>query len=312
MLPIKTLKIILPLLIFSSLFSCSEIVMEKDISDKTVELVAPVNNAQFVSTGVTFTWNGVENATQYQIQIAKPNFTNPLQIVLDTTITATSFTQQLAIGQYEWRVRALNSSYNTPFTTRTITIASNDDFQSNTVVLIAPTNNLITNTAAQTLSWQSVIGATSYQIQVFDSTNTIVLDQNTSSTTYNYTFAEGSYQWKVRASNGTDNTLYSARSILVDVTAPNTPTLVTPTNTSSTTATDISFSWNRTPIAGSTEKDHIYIYSDSGLTNLVYESDAISPYSKTLTSGTYYWRVKSSDSAGNIAAASNTFSFTIN
>lgn len=310
----KLVKIKLLLLLGMALilFSCSEIINEKDISDKSVELVAPTNNAQFISTGITFTWNSVDNASGYQLQIARPNFTSPLEIVLDTTISTTTFTTQLAIGQYQWRVRAINSAYQTAFSTRTITIASNDDFQNNTVLLISPTNNLISNTATQNLTWQSVIGATSYQLQVFDSTNTIILDQNMSETNYNYTFQEGSYQWKVRATNGTESTLYSSRSILVDLTAPNTPTLLSPANASATTTTDISFSWNRTAIAGSTEKDHIYIYSDSALNNLVFESDVTSPYTKTLTSGTYYWRVKSSDSAGNIGTNSATFSFIIN
>ncbi|WP_298140162.1 hypothetical protein [Flavobacterium sp.] len=300
------------LLILFSLISCSEIVSEEDISDDTLLLTAPVNNAQFVSTSVTFSWEYLQDATKYELQIAKPNFAAPLQIVLDTIVTSNSFSFQLPVGQYQWRVKALNGSYSTLYARRDITILSNDDFQSNTVVLVAPTNNLITNTASQTLSWQSIIGATNYQLQVFDSSNTLVLDQNTSSTTYNYTFAEGSFQWKVKASNGTDNTLYSARSILVDFTPPNTPTLITPANASSTSTTDVSFSWNRTPISGSSERDSIYIYTNSALTTLNSKAQATSPYSKTLTSGTYYWRVKAFDSAGNVGNVSSTFNFTIN
>jgi hypothetical protein len=34
--------------------SCEEILFEKDISKNEVILVAPINNAQFFSTGVTF------------------------------------------------------------------------------------------------------------------------------------------------------------------------------------------------------------------------------------------------------------------
>lgn len=292
--------------------SCEEILIDKDISEETVALVAPSNNAQFTSTGVTFTWNSVQDATEYQLQIARPNFTNPLQIVLDTIVTSTSFTQQLAVGQYEWRVRALNSSYNTAYTSRFITIASNEDFQSNTVLLTSPSNNLITNTPAQTLSWQSIIGSTNYQVQVYNESNVVVLDQTTPNTTYSYTFPEGAHQWRVRATNGTDFTLYSSRSVLIDTTAPNTATLTSPANASSTTATDITFQWNRTAITGSTETDKIYIYTNSALTNLLFEGQATSPYTKSLTAGTYYWRVKASDSAGNEGAYSNTFSFTIN
>ncbi len=309
---IKIYTIPILLAVIFTFFSCEEILIETDISESTVELVSPVNNAQFQTTSVTFTWNEVEDATEYQIQIAKPSFANPMQIVLDTTITATSYTQQLTIGQYEWRVRALNSSYNTVYSSRTITIVSNNDFQSNTVVLLSPANNLITNSASQTLTWQSIIGATSYQIQVYNASNNLVLDYNTSNTTYNYVFPEGAHQWRVRATNGTETTLYTSRSTLIDLTAPNTPILTSPVNASSTTATDISFQWNRTAIAGSTETDKIYIYTNSTLTNLIFEGTVTSPYIKTLATGTYYWRAKGFDAAGNEGSVSNTFSFTIN
>lgn len=292
--------------------SCSEIVEEKDLAEKTVNLVAPVNNAQFFSSGVTFSWEALKGATQYQIQIAKPNFSNPLQIVIDSNINTNSFTQQLPIGDYEWRVKALNNSSSTNYTTRFIAVISNADFQSNTVILSSPANNLITNTAAQFLSWQSILGATNYQIQVYNASNTLVLDQSTTTNSYNYTFPVGDFQWRVRASNGTQQTLYSSRSILVDVTAPNTPILNSPANSSTTTASSITFEWSRVPIVGSAEKDAISIYSNSALTTLVSTTETTSPYTTTLAAGTYYWRVKSTDTAGNIGSNSLVFSFTIN
>lgn len=294
-----------------TMISCSEILIEKDISDKTVTLVAPVNNAQFFSTGITFTWDEVQDATKYTLQIARPNFASPLQIVLDTTITSTSFTQQLPIGNYEWRVKARNDSYSTVFTSRLVSIVSNDDFQSNTVQLISPSNNLITNIASQSLTWQSVIGATQYQLQVYDNSNTLVLDQTTPNTTYNYTFPEGTYQWKVRANNGSETTLYSSRSALIDLTAPNTPTLISPINAGSST-TSVTFEWNRTPILGSTERDIVYIYTNSSQTNLYSQSQVSSPYTVTLPAGTYYWKVIASDTAGNVGNSSNVFSVVVN
>ncbi|MBC7523115.1 MAG: hypothetical protein H7239_01550 [Flavobacterium sp.] len=297
-------------LIFSFI-SCSEIVMEKEITDKTVILVSPTNNAQFFSTGVTFSWESVENATKYNLQIAKPTFLSPLQIVLDTTVTSKSFTLQLPIGNYEWRVRAASESYNTAYTNRLFSVVSNTDFQSNTVTLNAPTNNLITNTANQSLSWQSIIGATAYQVQVYSDSNTLLVDQTTANTTYNYTFPEGNYQWRVRASNGTDYTLYSSRSVLVDLTPPNIPVLTSPANMGTSTSS-ATFEWSRNAISGSTEKDTIYIYTNSTLTNLYSENQATSPYTSTLTPGTYYWKVVSSDSAGNSGNASLVYSFTVN
>jgi hypothetical protein len=298
--------------ILLGLISCSEIISEEDISNKTVSLVAPTQNAQLTSTGINFYWDNVENATKYNLQIAKPNFTSPLQIVLDTTITQHNFTKQLPIGSYEWRVKALNGGYSTAYSSSLFTILNNIDFQSNTVALTSPANNLVTKTTLQNLTWQAIIGATNYQLQLYNSANTLVLDKTTSNTSENYTFAEGSYQWKVRATNGTDFTLYTSRSILVDATAPNTPTLTNPTNGNNTVTTNVTFSWTRTPITGSVEKDSIYIYTNAALTTLQSKAEANSPYSKTLSTGTYYWRVKSFDAAGNVGTASSSFNFTIN
>jgi hypothetical protein len=302
------------LLLVLLFFSCEEIIMEEDISGQIVKLMAPYDGAQFSSTGITFTWDPIENGTQYQIQIAKPNFTNPLQIITDTTIDTTSFTTQLNIGQYEWRVRAVNSAYATAYSTRSFTILNNEDFHDNSVALSSPANDIITNSASQNLIWQAVIGATGYHLQIVDNTTSVItFEQDVVSPNFNYTFTEGNFQWKVRATNGSQNTLYSARSLLVDTTAPNTPVLSSPANLSTASDNDVTFQWSRTPITGSTEKDRIYIYSNPELTNLVYEDLQISPYTtSTLADGTYYWFVKSFDDAGNVSQQSAVFSFTLN
>lgn len=306
----KYFFLILIILVF---VSCEEILLESDISDKNVVLLAPANNAQFNSTSVTFTWEAVEDATTYQIQIAKPDFANATEIILDTKITGTSLIQQLNVGAYEWRVRALNTSYTTPYMTRTVTVVSNADFSNNVVVLNAPVANFKTNSTSQNLSWSSVIGATSYNLQIFDASNTIVSNQNLTTTNYNYTFTEGNFTWKVNATNGSDTTLYSSRTLLVDTTNPNVPSLTSPANNTSLANTTVSFGWSRTAVAGSVEFDSLYIYTDSGLTTLLSKKRVTNPHSETISnSGTYYWKMKAFDEAGNQSTQSNTFSFIIN
>lgn len=296
------------------LFSCEEILLEDDISDEEVFLTAPANNAQFFSTGVSFSWEGPGGGASYRLQVARPNFTNPMEIVLDTVLDAESFGYQLNIGDYEWRVKALNTGYETPYKSRFFTIVSNEDFQNNTVSLISPQNNLITLNGNQNLSWQAVIGATEYQVQVYEG-STIFSDQTISGTTFDYNFPEGSFQWRVRASNGSQQTLYSSRSILVDSTNPNTPTLISPGNATSLPAEDIEFQWSRQSVAGSTESDSIYVYHDSALSNLVFKDLADdNPYSTTTFfdgGTTYYWFMKAFDEAGNVSGQSTVFSFTV-
>lgn len=308
----KYIVYIIPFFILAFL-SCEEIIYEDDISEEIVHLVAPHDDAVFFSTGITFTWDPIENGTQYRIQIARPDFENPLEIISDNVVDTTSFTTQLNIGHYQWRVQAVNSSYSTAYSTRSFTIVSNEAFQNNNVALSAPNNNLITNTVNQNLSWESVIGATSYEVQVVNSGNSVIFDEEVTATSINYIFPDGSFQWRVRASNGEQNTLYSSRSILVDTTLPNTPLLNTPANLSNTSDNNVAFQWSRTPISGSVEKDSIYIFTNSQLTNLQYKNEQTSPYNtSTLNDGTYYWYVKSFDQAGNVSQQSTVFSFTLN
>lgn len=298
--------------LFLAFLSCEEILFVDDISDKEITLVAPANNSVLFSTGVSFSWNQVENADKYHLQIAKPSFASPMQIVLDTLVTVTTFNQQLNIGKYEWRVQAVNSGYETGYKTWPFEILNNDDFQNNTVVLLTPNNNLITKVVTQKLSWQSIIGASEYQLQIYDSNDAVIKEESTSATSIDYTFTDGSYSWKVRASNGSKETLYTTRTILTDTKVPNIPVLTNPVNASSTTSTSINFQFSRTPVSGSIETDSIYAYNESALTNLNFKDKASNPYNKTLTKGTYYWYVKSFDEAGNVSEKSSVFSFTIN
>lgn len=306
--PYKALLSILCLM----LLSCEEILFEDNISDKKIELVAPVDHANFFSTGVSFSWNKVETATKYHLQIAKPTFAAPLQIVLDTLVISNTFTHQFNIGDYEWRVKATNSAFETSYESRSFSIVSNDKFEDNTVSLLTPTNELNTNTLSQNLSWNAIIGASGYQVQVYDNDNTVIKNETVTATSLNYTFTQGNYFWRVRANNGTQQTLYSSRSILVDTTVPNTPVLSSPADASTPTTKDVIFQWNRTPVSGSVEKDSIYIYKDRTMTLLQIKSEANSPFTKEMNSGTYYWFVKAFDKAGNVSRQSTVFSFTVN
>jgi predicted secreted protein len=292
--------------------SCEEILFVDDISEQEVSLYAPSDGAVLFSTGINLSWDKVKNADKYHLQIAKPNFTTPAQIVLDTLVNNTNFTQQLNIGKYEWRIKAVNSGYETAYKTWAFEILNNDDFQDNTVVLLSPANSVITKNMAQILSWQNIIGASEYQLQIQDGNNIVIKEETTSSTTIDYIFPNGNFSWKVRASNGSKETLYSTRTILVDNKAPNTPILSSPVNGSTTVATDITFQFARALVAGSTETDSIYVYNESALTNLNFKDKTSSTYNKTLTSGTYYWYVQSFDEAGNSSPKSTVFNFTIN
>jgi hypothetical protein len=292
--------------------ACQQILLEDKIADKEIVLIAPAEKSVSVSTGMNLYWEALPGATKYRLQIAKPNFANPVQIVLDTLITKTNCLKQLNIGSYEWRVKGLNSAYETPFKSRFFTVAVNEDFSTNFVNLVNPVNNFATNKNTQNLSWEAIVGATSYLIQIYDDKNTVIYNQTVATTNVNYSFAEGNFSWKVRANNDTKQTPFSSRNILVDTTVPNTPVLSSPANSSASTNTATNFIWNRTSIAGSVEKDSLYLYTDKALTQLQSKKEATSPATATLVLGTYYWYIKSFDTAGNTSEKSTIFSFSVN
>lgn len=114
-------SIVYLLLIFVSL-SCEDIIEVPDISQKVVMVLAPTEDFVINETNINFSWNTVEDADTYKLQIATPNFEAATQIVLDTTTTNTNFTKILDVGSYQWRVRAENSDYQTNYTTQSFTV----------------------------------------------------------------------------------------------------------------------------------------------------------------------------------------------
>lgn len=109
---------LLSIVIFAS---CENILEVPDISKESVVLLAPSDSSSVIQSNVNFTWNEIFEATQYHVQIAAPSFENASQIVLDTLIvvdsayTGPSLRKTLIDNDYEWRVKALNSGYETEF-----------------------------------------------------------------------------------------------------------------------------------------------------------------------------------------------------
>jgi hypothetical protein len=98
------------------IFTCDDIIEVEDISDEIVIVLAPVNDSVLGEGSVIFSWNDVQDASQYRLQLATPSFENASQILLDSIVNATNFPKVLELGDYEWRVRAENSEYQTQYT----------------------------------------------------------------------------------------------------------------------------------------------------------------------------------------------------
>ncbi|GAA3614553.1 hypothetical protein Q4Q39_02665 [Flavivirga amylovorans] len=98
------------------MISCDDIIEVEDISNKEVIALAPSNDVVLKATEVIFTWEVLEDAETYHLQIATPTFENAQQIVKDSILVGTSFLTTLDFKDYQWRIRAENSGYITSYT----------------------------------------------------------------------------------------------------------------------------------------------------------------------------------------------------
>lgn len=114
-------KIIASILMVISFYSCEEIT-EADITNVPVIITAPIDSLQTSSASNTFVWENVKGAVRYQFQIVSPRFDSVVRFVVDSSLTSTIFTYSLSPGKYQWRVRGINTSTQTAYFVRTITI----------------------------------------------------------------------------------------------------------------------------------------------------------------------------------------------
>ena len=87
---------------------------------------------------------------------------------------------------------------------------------------------------------------------------------------------------------------------MIDTTKPATPVLINPTNNQQIPNASINFSWSISTDNGSPIFDSIYIAGDSLFNNIIVKEQGNNmSYTDSLGLGTFYWRVKAFDRAGN-------------
>ncbi|MEM6685018.1 MAG: hypothetical protein AAF617_04400, partial [Bacteroidota bacterium] len=206
------------------LVSCSEIIEVPDITNDTVNLVAPADNTTVNTATLALSWETVENADNYQVQIARPDFENILELELDSTVTENSISVNLEAGNsYQWRVRAKNSDYTTAYTTYSFNSDAVEtvDISNDIVTLIAPADTITLAVTSFTLSWETVANAENYRIQIarpnFENILQLELDTTTTENSISVDLEAGNtYQWRVRAQNSDYTTSYSTFTLTLE------------------------------------------------------------------------------------------------
>jgi hypothetical protein len=193
--------VLIVIALMSFLFNCGK--RKNPLEPEFVTLLSPVNSEIVTSTAPLFEWNGVSYSYLYQIQIDDKNtFYSP--IIDDSTLTSTTFQcpYSLSDREYWWRVRVRQeySGWEVWSETGRFTVSVG------TPVPMYPVDDTI-DTGTPTFSWNPILNAVKYRIQI-DDFNTFYtpLFDDSSLTVEQYvpdsTIMDGFYYWRVRVKTG--------------------------------------------------------------------------------------------------------------
>jgi hypothetical protein len=264
-----------------------------------------------------FDWSSMSEATSYRIQIEdSSSFTSP---EIDTTTSTSSYTPGTALAPdtHYWRVRASNSCGDGSWSSVwSVTILSTPG----TANLVSPSNGATTDDNTPTFDWGSVSGATSYRVQVDNTSgfSSPEIDQTTSGSCYTPSgpLADSAYHWRVQASNSCGcGSWSSAWSFTIETSCPtpSAPSLSSPANGSSTYDTTPYFNWSS--VNGATSYRIQVDDSSSFSSPAIDTTTSNSNYAPgmALTPGTmYYWRVNATNlDRGGTGPWSTVWSFSL-
>ena len=269
-------------------------------------LSAPLDNVSVIATPA-FSWLAAATAVKYKFEYATDlGFTSIVHTSAELS-TLTYKPPTMTPGTYHWRVSARDVAGNwsvLPGTSRTVTI------------LPAPVLSLsippsVTNDPTPDFNWSPVAGTgITYTLEV-STISTFIPGPATQTlsglgappyTLITPLTTNGLYYWHVRAVSGGSilGPWSLTRSFTLDTLAPPAPVLSAPADNLSVVGTPI-FSW----LAASTATKYQFEYADdSAFTTNVVTFSELTTLKITLpvpgmTSGTYHWRVKAKDAAGN-------------
>jgi hypothetical protein len=240
----------------------------------------------------------------------------------------------------QWAAVLNNAVYNTPKYLGTVKLLSNNKLQyipTNNMtgamnpipydgsdllsapdkpVLSSPANGSTNQALNPVLSWNTANRAASYTLQVSSVSNfssTVVNQSGITSTSRSLSGLSTTtkYYWRVQAANGSGTSSWSDTWNFTTVqAAPDTPTLSSPANNSTSQAVSLTLRWNA---AGRADNYALQVSTSSGFSSTFLNKSGIASTSQ-IVSGLknktkYYWRVNAT-SAGGTSNWSNTWNFT--
>jgi len=197
------------------------VVLEEDISNKTITTLSPVDTV-YNAGAISFWWDNLEGARNYELRIVTPSFDNPRLLLIDTIITSNSLTFNFQAGQYEWELRGYNAGYTTDyvkgsFQVDTVSIPIN--LSGLNVNLQVPKDNDTVQAGTVKFWWDQLAGADNYELIIvtptFDNVQNLIFKQSLTTDEYDMSLDSGKYQWSVKAVNSTSESTKKVRTLYV-------------------------------------------------------------------------------------------------
>lgn len=273
-------------------------------------LKAPAIGASVIGTPI-FYWLASTGATKYQFQYADSNDCATGTPYTSSVLTAPTIKPPtMLLGDHYWCVKAgdIADNWSGWSEIRKVTILPPVPLAP---VLTLPLSASMTNDQTPDFTWRATLYADNYEIEIATDAKFLNKVSLTGSVVSALTYTpstdlpEGLYYWHVRALNvnGTPGVFSAYRSFTVDKTAPLiAPTLSAPADLTTVIATP-AFSW--LAVTGATkyqfEYDVASDFSSSIGSSHYLSGDLTTPniIPPSMAVGTYYWRARAKDAAGN-------------
>lgn len=267
--------------------------------------ISPAIDENLAANKVIFDWEDAPDASQYAVQLSlSSTFSTNL---INTTTTASNYNYNTALTNgktYYWRFRPKLGAVWGDWTPAMRFYSMNPPVAP---VQVTPLTASYTNDTTPELKWNAVTNGARYQVQISKAATLLptlqdkVLDEGILSYTADELTTDGIYYWKVRAidSVGVYGAWSGVRSFTVDTVPPSAPLLSAPANQVTVLGTP-AYSWS----IPSSAKAYIFEYdNDHDFSSpIIYTSGVLTTNKITpplQDPGTYYWRVKARDAAGN-------------
>jgi parallel beta-helix repeat protein len=284
-------------------------------------LLEPENGAYENYSMPTFRWSEPEALENYTLVIDNDaDFGSPTQLITDITDNTFVLSTPLPDGVYYWRVRGIDAAGNQGAWSESFTLLI-DTVAPLAPSLLSPADGTFTSDNTPAFAWGAVTDPSglTYDLQVDndpDFSSPEVKQTSLVDNTYTSTaeLVDENYSWRVRAVDGVGNVgeWSVVWTLVIDTISPEAPTLVSPENGASVGSPNVLFTWAEPEPSAAY---HIQIDDEASFTSPhVHENITIADNSYSYTFarvGTYYWRVRARDKAGNLGEWSNTFELII-